>query len=161
MRILFYFGLAILALNSFTLQAKYAPKTVSEFITHIATPAARCTPNPDALTANTNPANGYRLSGVLETYYPETLNNKSAIETLAITPANMSSLTAYLACTASWSGDVFIVDTAATLFGSKRHGARAFASLRNLAQNRKTTATERRMAQDFTQQMQAALKSNQ
>jgi hypothetical protein len=159
MRGLFYFTSACLALHSLTIQAKYAPKTVPEFMTHIMTPAAHCTPNREFLTAKINLAEGNRLSSVLETYYPEALNNKITIETLTLSPAEMTALTTYLACTASWSGDVFIVDTAATLFGSKRHGVRAFATLRTLAQNRKVTAPERRSAQDFSRQMRAALKA--
>jgi hypothetical protein len=76
---------------------------------------------------------GAALADTFDARYPSALNDADGIETLALDEGQVANIVGYLACVAGrTNGDVGVAETGYTLFGSKRHGAAAFAALDRL-----------------------------
>ncbi len=153
-------GCVITIIASGSLHAQESTTTVAGFVQLVTTPPGQCRVNPQAARPNTiaiNTATSERLTKLLETRFPKVLDDETAIEQQVISAAELKALMRHLSCVASWNGDVFVLDTAATLMGSKRHGAASFAILQAMAHDRKLSPSERASALSFSQRMRSAL----
>ncbi len=97
-------------------------------------PAIPGLPLPTCAEVARSGLSGAALADAFDARYPAALNDADGIETLALDQAQIAGIVDYLVCVAGRTdGDVGVAEAGYTLFGSKRHGAAAFAALDRLA----------------------------